>query len=96
MKQNSRKEINWHKIPDPKEYYLKYFPNLKLATEWVKVVCPFHDDKTPSLSINLKHGGYICRGECKTKGNLIKFHMRRHNLGFVEACKSLGVWPYAE
>lgn len=91
-----RREINWNHLPDPKKYYSKYFPNLNQNAEWIKVKCPFHEDRLPSLSINLNHGGFVCRGECKTKGNLIQFHMKRHNMNFVEACKSLGVWPYAD
>lgn len=94
MKHYSKLEIRTHDLPNPKNYYSKCFPSVGLVTEWAKVKCPFHDDKTPSMSINLKHGGFICRGECNTSGNLIQFHMKLHKLNFVNACKALGVWSY--
>jgi DNA primase len=32
-------------------------------------VCPFHDDDTPSLSVNLETGAWLCFG-CGAKGNI--------------------------
>ena len=47
---------------------------------WYKALCPFHDDTKPSLSINLIHGGYRCRGRCKESGNIVQFYMKSHNV----------------
>ncbi len=41
----------------------------------VKVLCPFHDEKTPSLSINLEDGKFQCFG-CGEKGNTLEFIVR--------------------
>ena len=41
----------------------------------VKVLCPFHDEKTPSLSINLEDGKFQCFG-CGEKGNTLEFVVR--------------------
>ncbi|WP_299632364.1 CHC2 zinc finger domain-containing protein [uncultured Roseobacter sp.] len=38
----------------------------------VKIRCPFHDDKTPSCSINQERGIFKCFG-CPEKGNVLDF-----------------------
>ena len=54
-------------LPTPAAYYSKQFQNLKIKSEWVKVRCCFHDDSTPSLSINMVNGHFRCFG-CGAKG----------------------------
>ncbi|MCH2095199.1 MAG: CHC2 zinc finger domain-containing protein [Rhodobacteraceae bacterium] len=44
----------------------------KPGTKQVKINCPFHDDSTPSLSINLEKGIYNCFG-CPAEGNVLDF-----------------------
>ena len=75
---------------DPEGFYraalnLKGKPN---AQGWVLVVCPFHGDSDPSLSVNLKHGGFHCFG-CGEKGDLISFHAKLHRLSFRDAVNDL-------
>tara|TARA_Y100000031_G_C7938818_1_gene256102 strand:+ start:168 stop:488 length:321 start_codon:yes stop_codon:yes gene_type:complete len=41
---------------------------LKWSGEQGKSLCPFHDNKTPSLSVNRKKGIYFCFS-CGAKGN---------------------------
>ena len=80
-------------LPAPIEYYRDQC-SMKLigTTEWKTALCPFHDDKAPSLRINTRSGGYKCM-VCETKGgDVIAFHMARHGLPFIEACKALGAW----
>ena len=80
-------------LPAPTEYYRDQC-NMKLigTTEWRTTLCPFHDDKTPSLRINVKSGGYKCM-VCEAKGgDVLSFHMQRNSLSFIAACKSLGAW----
>ena len=38
----------------------------------IKVVCPFHEDNTPSCSINLSDHKFKCFG-CDAKGNILEF-----------------------
>ncbi len=38
----------------------------------VKITCPFHDDKTPSCSINIADSKFNCFG-CDAKGNVLEF-----------------------
>jgi len=40
----------------------------KNGLEW-QALCPFHDDTSPSLSVNIRKGVYICYA-CGAKGNL--------------------------
>ncbi len=42
----------------------------------IKVLCPFHREDTPSLSINLSEGKWQCFG-CGAKGNTLEFVTRR-------------------
>jgi len=85
------------KALDPRSYYRKIFVEQLSKTArdgWIQVRCVFHDDHNPSLSVNLIHGGYKCFS-CGAKGDLLSFHMRKHNLPFIEAAKSIGAWKYA-
>ncbi|STQ86063.1 DNA primase [Helicobacter muridarum] len=47
-------------------------------------LCPFHDDKTPSLSISQAKGLYHCHA-CGASGDGIKFVMQHQNVGFQDA-----------
>ena len=51
-------------------------------------LCPFHDDKTPSLSVSPEKKIFRCFG-CGTSGNAITFLRRHKNLPFPEAVRFL-------
>ena len=44
----------------------------------IKIHCPFHDDSTPSLSINLEKGIFKCFG-CGAEGNVLDFIAQMEN-----------------
>jgi DNA primase len=50
--------------------------------------CPFHNEKTPSFSVNEEKGYYHCFG-CGAHGDAITFEMKVNNLNFMEACEVL-------
>lgn len=80
-------------LPAPTEYYVGMC-GMKLigTTEWRTTLCCFHDDKTPSLRINVKSGAFKCF-VCEARGgDVLAFHMQRHSLSFINACKALGAW----
>tara|TARA_B100000029_G_scaffold514793_1_gene619027 strand:+ start:996 stop:2741 length:1746 start_codon:yes stop_codon:yes gene_type:complete len=52
-------------------------------------ICPFHDEKTPSFSVNQDKQIYKCFG-CGAGGGSINFIMEIEKLDFVEAIKYLG------
>ena len=51
-------------------------------------LCPFHNEKTPSFTINESKGFYHCFG-CGAHGDIIKFEMDANGLPFIEAVKKL-------
>ena len=53
--------------------------------------CPFHTEKTPSLSIDDEKNMFYCFG-CKEGGDPIKFITKIENLSFIEACRLLCSW----
>jgi DNA primase len=50
--------------------------------------CPFHDERTPSFSVNPVDKLYYCHG-CHKGGDMIGFVRDTQNLGFVEAVEWL-------
>ncbi|WP_051599925.1 DNA primase [Mycoplasma elephantis] len=53
-------------------------------------LCPFHDDKNPSLSISQEKQIFKCFS-CGTSGNVIKFIELYNNIRFLEALKNLAI-----
>ncbi len=51
-------------------------------------LCPFHNEKSPSFSVNEDKGFYHCFG-CGAHGDVIGFVMRSDNLTFPEAVERL-------
>lgn len=54
----------------------------------IQVLCPFHDDKNASLSINTESGLYHCFA-CNSSGSAIGFYMKYNNLSYREALEQL-------
>ena len=53
-------------------------------------LCPWHDDHTPSLSVNETKGVYYCFG-CGAKGDVIDLVRNMEGAGFREALKKLAL-----
>lgn len=51
-------------------------------------LCPFHNEKTPSFSVNPSMGIYKCFG-CSKGGNVYQFVMEMESIGFPEAVRML-------
>ena len=64
-----------------------YFP-LKRAGTVFKALCPFHQERTPSFSVNPQRQIFKCFG-CGAGGSVIRFVMNYENLDFVAAAKKL-------
>ena len=56
----------------------------------LKGICPFHDEKSPSLSVSPARGLYHCFG-CQAGGDVIRFVQSIENLDFSEAVERLAV-----
>ncbi len=61
---------------------------LKRAGGLYKATCPFHDEKTPSFSVNPQRQIFKCFG-CGVGGSVIRFVMMYEKLDFVAAAKKL-------
>jgi len=60
-------------------------PELKRSGNRLWACCPFHDEKTPSFSVEPRLGLWYCFGACSTGGDQINFVQRFDNLTFMEA-----------
>lgn len=76
-------------------FYSQYFPEHKILQngEW-NVNCPFHEDNTPSMTVNPNTGLFNCFG-CGKQGSAIDFYMLKHGLSFPDAvnrmCSDAGI-----
>ena len=52
-------------------------------------VCPFHNDKNPSMSVDEKRQTYTC-WSCHNSGNVFNFIEQIENISFREALKRIG------
>ena len=60
---------------------------LRAGREW-KACCPFHNEKTPSFTINDDKGFYHCFG-CGAHGDAIRFLTDQRGMPFMDAVKEL-------
>ena len=65
----------------------QYIPVKKMGSSY-KCVCPFHDDKNPSMSINQNKQMYHCFA-CKAGGDAVKFVMDYEKLTYPEAIEKI-------
>jgi DNA primase len=63
---------------------IQKFIVLKKSGNNYSACCPFHDEKTPSFSVNQTKQFYYCFG-CKASGNVISFLMEYNKQSFSEA-----------
>ncbi len=64
------------------------YVTLRKAGRNYKGLCPFHDEKTPSFSVNPERQIYHCFG-CGKGGNVFSFLMEHENVTFVEAVRHI-------
>ena len=60
---------------------------IRRGREWLGS-CPFHNEKTPSFTVNEDKGFYHCFG-CQAHGSVFDFVMQREGLSFPEAVERL-------
>jgi DNA primase len=64
------------------------YSSLKRVGRRLQGLCPFHQEKTPSFSVNPDQGLYYCFG-CGASGDVISFVRATEGLDFVEAVERL-------
>lgn len=62
-------------------------PLKKAGREW-KACCPFHQEKSPSFTVNDEKGFYHCFG-CQAHGDAIRWLTDQRGLTFIDAVKDL-------
>ena len=94
--QKPRFAFNRSLLPTPLAYFVN-IEKMKLVGSgaWRTTLCPFHADKSPSLRVNVHTGGWRCMSCGAHGGDVLAFHMQRHDLAFIDACKALGAWENA-
>ena len=60
---------------------------IRAGREW-KACCPFHNEKTPSFTVNDEKGFYHCFG-CGAHGDAIRWMTDQRGLSFMDAVKEL-------
>ncbi|MBX3298293.1 MAG: DNA primase [Acidobacteria bacterium] len=66
----------------------RHVPDLKKRGANWTACCPFHQEKTPSFSVNAEKGFYKCFG-CSKAGSAIDFIMETEGLTFPEAVERI-------
>jgi DNA primase len=64
------------------------YTELKRAGQRLQGLCPFHDERTPSFSVNPQEKLYYCFG-CGEKGDVFTFLQEKEGLQFGEAVETL-------
>lgn len=54
-----------------------------------KALCPFHNEKTPSLTIFPETNSWYCFGACAEGGDAVDFVQKHEGIGFKEAKKAV-------
>jgi len=64
------------------------YVDLKPAGKYLKALCPFHTEKTPSFFVMPEKDSYSCYG-CNKFGDIFSMVMEMENIGFPEAMNFL-------
>ncbi|MBK7352643.1 MAG: DNA primase [Nitrosomonas sp.] len=69
-------------------YIIEQIIQLKKSCSYYVACCPFHNEKTPSFSVNQSKQFYHCFG-CGKHGNAINFLIEFSGISFVDAVENL-------
>ena len=98
MLSDSNQRVQYGQVFDPKKMPTptEYFAGLNFQFigngAWRKTICPFHEDKRPSLAVHMDKGAFKCFSCGAKGGDVLAFHRLVHKMTFVEACTDLKVW----
>ncbi len=81
-------------LPPAGDFYRRAFRRLSRPNRsgWAVALCPFHRDRHPSLSVNVRSGAFNCFSCGAHGGDVIDFVMQRDGLNFKSAAIALGAW----
>lgn len=72
----------------PIDQFIGRTVSLKRQGRYLKGLCPFHGEKTPSFTVTPEKGIYHCFG-CGRSGDLFSYVMEKEGVGFPEAIEIL-------
>ena len=82
------REIDIDKVVDYRAEYTAVVQKYKLAGDKLTGLCPFHEDRNNSLSVDLKTGKWHCFAEDEG-GNFVTFYAELHGVDTKEAYKQI-------
>lgn len=82
------REVDLDRIVDYKTEYLAVIEKAKITGDSLTGLCPFHDDRNNSFSVDLKTGKWHCFSE-DLGGNFTSFWAKLHNIDTKEAYKQI-------
>lgn len=91
-RQARRPAFNKSLLPPPALFYQREGLKLIGRGAWRSALCPFHNDKHPSLRVNIQTGAFRCFVCDAYGGDVLAFYRLHTGAGFVEAAKTLGAW----
>lgn len=77
------------RLPSVLQYFKRQDMHLRGRGAWRSARCPFHDDRHPSLRVNVDSGGYRCMGCGAKGGSIVAFHQAYYGLSFAAAVRDL-------
>ena len=81
-------DVDIDRLVDYRSEYTQYVKRAKITGDQLIGLCPFHDDKNNSLSVNLKTGQWHCFAEDRG-GNFTQFYAEINGLDTKEAYKQI-------
>lgn len=81
-------DVNIDQLVDYRAEYGSYIKKNKITGDQLTGMCPFHDDKKESFSVNLKDGRWYCFAEGRG-GNFIDFIAELNGIDTKEAYKQI-------
>lgn len=81
-------KIDLDSVLDYEWIYAAEIQKAKINGDKLTGLCPFHDDKSPSLSVDLKTGKYRCFA-AGASGNYTQFVAQKYGLSTKDAYKKI-------
>jgi hypothetical protein len=78
------------RLPDVQSYFESEDVHLVGPGQWKTGPCHLHGG-SDSLRVNVRTGGWVCMN-CMAKGDMLAYHMQRHDLDFIAAARQLGAY----
>jgi hypothetical protein len=81
-------------LPPASQTFRRELNKVKIRGHRGVALCPFHPDRTPSLTFDLRKGLWHCF-PCGFGGDQVTLVMKLHRLSFPDAARYLGAWTEA-